>query len=134
MDKGDRLVPPLRSTRNMHQLSFQIPSSRSNYRKFSYFPRTIRDWNALPPDIVSAKTFDAFIQGSSIRTSTLTVYTTLSAFKKFLHYMRTPHVRTINLLMVAIKRQKQYLRYLKRRNFHKNNVDVICETGTSFTI
>jgi len=27
---------------------------------FSYFPRTIRDWNSLPPDIVSAKTLDAF--------------------------------------------------------------------------
>ena len=58
--KGDRLVPPLRSTRNMHQLSFQIPSSRSDYRTFSYFSRTIRDWNSLPPDIVSAKTLDAF--------------------------------------------------------------------------
>ena len=59
LDKGDRQVPPLRSTRNMHQLSFQISSSRSDYRKFSYFPRTIRDWNSLPPDIVSAKTRDA---------------------------------------------------------------------------
>ena len=29
-------------------------------RKFSYLPRTIRDWNSLPPDIVSAKTLDAF--------------------------------------------------------------------------
>ena len=57
---GGRLVPPLRSTRNMHQLSFQILSSRSDYRKFSYFPRTIRDWNSLPPDIVSIKTLDAF--------------------------------------------------------------------------
>jgi hypothetical protein len=38
LDKGDRLVPPLRS----------------------YLPRTIRDWNSLPPDIVSAKTLDAF--------------------------------------------------------------------------
>ena len=60
LDKGDRLVPPLRSTRNMHQLSFQILSSRSDYRKYSYFPRTIRDWNFLHPDIVSIKTLDAF--------------------------------------------------------------------------
>ena len=60
LDKGDRLVPPLRSIRNMHQLSFQIPSNRSDYRKFFYFPRTIRDWNSLPSDIVSAKTLDAF--------------------------------------------------------------------------
>ena len=58
--RGDRLVPPLRSTRNMHQLSFQIPSNRSEYRKLVYFPGTIRDWNSLPPDIVSAKTLDAF--------------------------------------------------------------------------
>ena len=36
LDKGVRLVPPLRLTRNMHQLLFQIPSSRSDYRKFFY--------------------------------------------------------------------------------------------------
>jgi hypothetical protein len=60
LDKGDRLVPPLRSTRNMHQLSFQIPSNRSDYRTFPYFPGTIRDWDYLPPDNVSAKTLDAF--------------------------------------------------------------------------
>jgi hypothetical protein len=34
-------------TRNMHNLSFQIPNSNSDYRKFSFFPHTIRDWNSL---------------------------------------------------------------------------------------
>ena len=50
----NRLIPPSRFTRNMHNLSFQIPNSNRDYRKFSFFPHTIRDWNSLQPDIVSA--------------------------------------------------------------------------------
>ena len=45
----NRLIPPSRLSRNMHNLSFQISSTNSDYRKFSFFPSTIRDWNALPP-------------------------------------------------------------------------------------
>ena len=56
----NRLIPPSRLSRNMHSLSFQIPSTNSDYRKFSFFPRTIRDWNALPPDIVAAGSLEIF--------------------------------------------------------------------------
>ena len=49
-----------RFTRNMHNLSFQIPNSNSDYRKFSFFPHTIRDWNSLQPDIVSAGSLTTF--------------------------------------------------------------------------
>ncbi|KAK6191011.1 hypothetical protein SNE40_002761 [Patella caerulea] len=56
----NRLIPPRRLTRNMHQLSFQVPNTNSGYRKFSFFPRTIRDWNSLSPDIVSAITLTTF--------------------------------------------------------------------------
>ena len=37
-----------RKTRLQHSNTFQIPASRANYRKFSLYPRTIADWNALP--------------------------------------------------------------------------------------
>ena len=33
----------------MHDKSFQIPSAASNYRKYLFFPRTIKDWNPPPP-------------------------------------------------------------------------------------
>ena len=60
ISKENRLIPPSRLSRNMHNLSFQIPNTNSDYRKFSFFPRTIRDWNALPPDIVSAGSLEIF--------------------------------------------------------------------------
>ncbi|KAK3087020.1 hypothetical protein FSP39_000419 [Pinctada imbricata] len=60
LDKSDKLTPPFRRTRHSHQLAFQLPSSSSDYRKFSFFPRTIMEWNALPPGIVSLKTPNTF--------------------------------------------------------------------------
>ena len=47
-----RLVPPRILTRKMHPKSFQVSSCSSDYRKWSFFPRTIRDWNNLPPELV----------------------------------------------------------------------------------
>ena len=36
-----------------HDLQFQIPNTRIDTYKFSYFPRTIRMWNILPQHVVS---------------------------------------------------------------------------------
>jgi len=49
-------LPPyfLRSqwfTRQCHPLHFIIPSTNCDYYKYSFFPRTIRDWNNLPNDL-----------------------------------------------------------------------------------
>jgi hypothetical protein len=41
--------------------SFQIPSFRIDTRKMSFFPRTVRDWNLLAPDIVEMDTPEARI-------------------------------------------------------------------------
>jgi hypothetical protein len=60
ISKEERLIRPKRLTRNMHDRSYLIPSTRSDYRKYSFFPHTIRDWNALPPGIVSATSPEAF--------------------------------------------------------------------------
>ncbi|VDI17481.1 Hypothetical predicted protein [Mytilus galloprovincialis] len=58
--KEDRLIPPTRLSRNMHDRSFQIPAASNDYRNFSFFPRTIKDWNSLPPGVVSAPSVEAF--------------------------------------------------------------------------
>ena len=44
---GD-LIPKTRRCRNQHSMVFQIPSASVEAYKFSFFPRTIRDWNVLP--------------------------------------------------------------------------------------
>jgi len=37
-----------------HELAFQVPSTSVDYIKFSFFPRTARDWNLLPSDVMKA--------------------------------------------------------------------------------
>ena len=50
IDATDRLIKPSRISRNMDQHCFQIPSCYTDMRKESFYPRTIRDLNALPTD------------------------------------------------------------------------------------
>ena len=50
----DDLKTPLRHTRNHHSDSFQVPYARTDAYRHSFFPETIRDWNALPASTVSS--------------------------------------------------------------------------------
>ena len=52
---------PLRpSTRQSHPLTFENKGCRTLYRQSSFFPRTIREWNALPASAVLSKSLEAF--------------------------------------------------------------------------
>ena len=52
---------PLRPrTRQSHPLSFENKGCRTTYRQSSFFPRTIREWNALPAPVVLSGTLEAF--------------------------------------------------------------------------
>ena len=48
------LIPPIRRSKNHHSLTFQIPATRTDIYKGSFFPKTIRDWNALPDSIITS--------------------------------------------------------------------------------
>ena len=50
----DDLIPPIRSCRNHHSLTLQIPTARIDIYKGSFFPQTIRDWNAFPDSVISS--------------------------------------------------------------------------------
>ena len=50
----DDLIPKDRRCRNQHSLVFQIPSASKDSYKKSFFPQTIRDWNALPDSLISS--------------------------------------------------------------------------------
>ena len=39
-------------TRGSHQLKYHITKATKDVFKYSYFPRTIKEWNKLPHDIV----------------------------------------------------------------------------------
>jgi hypothetical protein len=66
-----------------------------------------------------AMTWSQFHRHQAFRLFFLSVYfvdNSSQLLKKFLYYMRIPHGRTINLLMVAIKRQKQKILLLNIAN------------------
>ena len=50
----DDLQPPNRRSRNQHPMAFQVSYARTDIYKYSFFPDTIRDWNALPAAIISS--------------------------------------------------------------------------------
>ena len=56
------LQHPLRNTRHADVLTFIPLSSRINAYKFSFFPRTIVDWNLLPLSTRSETTVESFRQ------------------------------------------------------------------------
>ena len=54
------LIPLNRPSRHSNSLSFQLFSTRHDYFKYSFFPRTVVQWNLLPDATVKASTCDAF--------------------------------------------------------------------------
>ena len=54
------LTPHARHSRRYHHLAFQIPTATVDYFKFSYFPRTVTQWNTLPSGVVSAESISGF--------------------------------------------------------------------------
>ena len=50
----DDLIPKTRRGKNQHFLAFQITSASKGEYKYSFFPRTIRDWNDLPEPLISS--------------------------------------------------------------------------------
>ena len=55
-----KLIPPDRISRNMSKNSFQIPQCKSTTRKESFYPQTIRDWNALPNTVTYVSSLESF--------------------------------------------------------------------------
>ena len=49
----DDLIPKTRRCRNQHSMAFQTPIANTDVYKGSFFPRTNRDWNALPDSLIS---------------------------------------------------------------------------------
>ena len=45
------LIPKTRCCRNQHSMAFQTPIANTYVYKGSFFPQTIRDWNALPDSL-----------------------------------------------------------------------------------
>ena len=54
------LIPNERERRGPHNEDYKHIQTKYDYRKFSFLPRTVREWNALPEEAVTAPTLQAF--------------------------------------------------------------------------
>ena len=61
IDTGKYLKPLGRVNRHINNQAYEVPFALTDYYKFSYFPRTIREWNVLPNETVNASSLTAFI-------------------------------------------------------------------------
>ena len=56
-----KLLPLSKWQRRFHDQQFVEIQCRTQYRQFSFLPRSIREWNELPPEAVVAHTLDTFV-------------------------------------------------------------------------
>ena len=50
-----------RISRHINEKAYEVPFAHTDYFKFSYFPRTIRQWNVLSSEAVNALSLMAFV-------------------------------------------------------------------------
>ena len=62
----DDLIPKTRRCRNQHSMAFQTPIANTDVYKGSFFPQTIRDWNALPDSLISSTKMQRIVLLSSL--------------------------------------------------------------------
>ena len=64
--KTDILIPPVRFSRNMHSLSYQIPSTRMQLRQQSFFSRIINETGTVPLNTVKSDSVGSFKSAVSV--------------------------------------------------------------------
>ena len=62
--KGQLLPLPSRQRRG-HDQQFVLPQCRTQYHQNSFLPRTIKQWNQLPLEVIEANTIDTFVSRAS---------------------------------------------------------------------
>ena len=71
VNSSKTLIPITRPTHLSHPYTYQGPAAVKKYHQFSFYPRTIAQWNSLPAILVCAPTVDAF--SCVLRTGSYTV-------------------------------------------------------------
>ena len=92
------LLPLSKQQRQGHDQQFVLKQCRTQYRQFSFLPRSMREWNELPLEAVAARTLDTFVsivsywaslvKSSSTNTVTVTVNTVAFFFFLFFLFLR----------------------------------------------
>ena len=61
-----KLVPLPSHQRLTHDKQLTLLTARTQYSGSSFLPKTIRDWNSLPMEVVEALTLDAFVSSQGL--------------------------------------------------------------------
>ena len=62
-----QLQPLSSRQRRGHNQQFVLPQCRTQYHQKSFLPRTIKQWNGLPQEVIEANTMDTFVSMASSR-------------------------------------------------------------------
>ena len=61
LDTENVLIPSQETrTRNSHIFKYRVPRVTKDIFKYSFYPRTLTEWNSLPKEIVLSETLDVF--------------------------------------------------------------------------
>jgi hypothetical protein len=60
INSENHFTKPMRKSRHLQNHSYAVPSATKDFRKWSFFVNTVKDWNNLPPDIAAAKSLESF--------------------------------------------------------------------------
>jgi hypothetical protein len=60
INSENHFTKPTRKSRHVQNHSYAIPSATKDFRKWSFFVNTVKDWNNIPPDIAAAKSLELF--------------------------------------------------------------------------
>ena len=66
----DYIMQATQATRNSQPHSYQVPYSRTESHRQSFFPRTVRDWNALPRNTVTAPSVELELRSLQVQSTT----------------------------------------------------------------
>ena len=60
MDAQEFMTPLQRRSQHINSNAYKSPRSKTDYHMYSFFPRTIREWNSLTNETVNAPNLKAF--------------------------------------------------------------------------
>ena len=60
INSENHFTKPARKSRHVQNHSYAFPSATTDFRKWSFFVNTVKDWNNLPPYIAIVKSFELF--------------------------------------------------------------------------
>ena len=60
LDTSPHLIPMTGIAASVHPHKYLVPPTKTQVHQYSFYPRTIMQWNGLPAEVALVPTLDAF--------------------------------------------------------------------------